>query len=422
MKKRKKQSAKAVITKSLQKIPVKKAALYLAVSLFLFLAAAWSERNTSVFSAEGLIERNPAGGVEKEVDLLLNGDGIPKDYDYHLTVEAAKVTEEEAEGWFALAKEEIENSLYSAGDGPDHVTGDLNMQDSYADGLVTAEWFLEDYKLISVEGKVNNEELTEPMITEARVELSCGDYQEIYEFFLAVCPQELTQTEALMKKIGQLLTQEYESGESFIRLPESVDGISLQWSEKKQYLARKLLFLELAAGGLLLMAEEERKREREKKRREAIEREYPRIVSKLAILMGAGMSLKMAWKLLVQGYQEDHRRGLCAEKPACEEMLAAWREMQDGESERIAYQKFGERCGCACFLRLSRNFVQNLSKGNARLCQLLQQEAEDAYAQRRLMARKQGEEAGTKLLLPLLLMMAIVMAIVIMPAILSFNV
>ena len=36
------------------------------------------------------------------------------------------------------------------------------------------------------------------------------------------------------------------------------------------------------------------------------------------------------------------------------------------------------------------------------------------------MAKKIGEEAGTKMLIPLMLMMVIVIAIVIMPAVISF--
>ena len=55
------------------------------------------------------------------------------------------------------------------------------------------------------------------------------------------------------------------------------------------------------------------------------------------------------------------------------------------------------------------------------MCQLLEQEAETALEERRAMARKLGEEAGTKMLLPLILMLGIVIAIIMVPAIQSFN-
>jgi 1,4-dihydroxy-2-naphthoate octaprenyltransferase len=47
-------------------------------------------------------------------------------------------------------------------------------------------------------------------------------------------------------------------------------------------------------------------------------------------------------------------------------------------------------------------------------------ETETAFEERRTLARKLGEEAGTKMLFPLMLMMGIVMAIVLMPAIFEF--
>ena len=55
------------------------------------------------------------------------------------------------------------------------------------------------------------------------------------------------------------------------------------------------------------------------------------------------------------------------------------------------------------------------------LCELLEQEAADAMEERKTLARKLGEEAGTKMLMPLILMLGIVIAIIMVPAMLSFN-
>ena len=50
----------------------------------------------------------------------------------------------------------------------------------------------------------------------------------------------------------------------------------------------------------------------------------------------------------------------------------------------------------------------------------MEQESKQAYEQRILQAKKLGEEASTRMLLPLMLMMMVVMAIVMVPAMLSF--
>jgi hypothetical protein len=50
----------------------------------------------------------------------------------------------------------------------------------------------------------------------------------------------------------------------------------------------------------------------------------------------------------------------------------------------------------------------------------MQQEAQASFEERRSTARKLGEEAETKLLLPMVLMLAITMLIIIIPAYYSF--
>lgn len=103
-------------------------------------------------------------------------------------------------------------------------------------------------------------------------------------------------------------------------------------------------------------------------------------------------------------------------------MLVTNYEIQDGESERRAYQKFGERTGLSCYHRLVRILIQNLQTGNRGLCELLGQEATVALEERKALAKKLGEEAGTKMLLPLIMMLGIVIAIIMVPAMQSFSI
>ena len=52
---------------------------------------------------------------------------------------------------------------------------------------------------------------------------------------------------------------------------------------------------------------------------------------------------------------------------------------------------------------------------------LLEEEEWEAYEQRKAQARQSGEEASTKLLLPMGIMLVIVLAIMIIPAGISLN-
>ena len=64
---------------------------------------------------------------------------------------------------------------------------------------------------------------------------------------------------------------------------------------------------------------------------------------------------------------------------------------------------------------------QNLRKGTRGLTELLEREAEDAFEQRKNLAKQAGEEAGTKFMIPLFFMLIIVFAIVIVPAFFSIR-
>ena len=52
--------------------------------------------------------------------------------------------------------------------------------------------------------------------------------------------------------------------------------------------------------------------------------------------------------------------------------------------------------------------------------EFLEQEAAAGFEERKNEARKMGEEAGTKLLLPMMVMLVLVLVILILPALMNF--
>ena len=65
--------------------------------------------------------------------------------------------------------------------------------------------------------------------------------------------------------------------------------------------------------------------------------------------------------------------------------------------------------------------IQNMKKGTEDLLLQLSGEASEAFSLRKIQARQLGEEAGTKLLLPMVMMLAVVMATLMIPAFMSFQ-
>lgn len=90
--------------------------------------------------------------------------------------------------------------------------------------------------------------------------------------------------------------------------------------------------------------------------------------------------------------------------------------------ETESYENFGRRCNAQPYIRLGALLSQNLRKGTKGLTHLLRLESIQAFEERKARAKRLGEEAGTKLLLPMFLMLAIVLIIVIVPAFLSMQI
>ena len=94
--------------------------------------------------------------------------------------------------------------------------------------------------------------------------------------------------------------------------------------------------------------------------------------------------------------------------------------IENGTSARNALELFGRRCRLPGYTRLATLLAQNLSKGSANLTSMLQAEAADAFEERKHTARKLGEKAGTKMLVPMMMLLGIVMVIITVPALTSY--
>lgn len=94
-------------------------------------------------------------------------------------------------------------------------------------------------------------------------------------------------------------------------------------------------------------------------------------------------------------------------------------EMDNGRGEIKAYQEFSERCDVQPYRKLVALLIAGQRVGSRRLMERLNEEADRVFAERKNAARRLGEEAGTKMLLPMMMMLIIVMGIVMAPAFLS---
>ena len=151
-----------------------------------------------------------------------------------------------------------------------------------------------------------------------------------------------------------------------------------------------------------------------------MERDYPDIIQKLILFLKAGLSIRKSMEKLAADYLKRKESALIGTRYAYEELVKTCLEMERGVYEKDAYERLGRRCGLAEYKILSVLLVQNLKKGNQSILDLLEREAVSAGEERLRRARIQGEEATTKLLLPMILQLLVLFIILMVPAFINF--
>ena len=141
---------------------------------------------------------------------------------------------------------------------------------------------------------------------------------------------------------------------------------------------------------------------------------------RITLYLGAGMTARMAWFKLAKDYENREKKK--ETRAAYEEMIYTMHEIQSGASESECYERFGERCELSIYRKFGVLLSQNLKKGTKGFIELLKQESVDAFEERKALAKIQGEEVGTKILLPMFLMLVSVLIMIVFPAFFSIQI
>lgn len=386
-----------------------------AFLVLLFLALLVDVSQEEVLK-NGVIQRDEIGGEEKEVTLFVEVDGVWEEEPYTVEVMPIQPTKEEADVYFQKVIETIDTDFKKQKD-------TVPIQTKYEGGVVEAEWMFEPHGLIDSEGNIQKDQLEEETVVHAYVGLSCGNYEKTYSFAFTLKPPVLSEEEKAKIAIENWINNQMSlEGKASIQLPKEINGQKVIWSQKKEYRTPKILLLELAAILLLWIITRRKRIQDEQRRIQKMEREYPEVVNQLSLLLGAGMTTRQAWAKLVEQYQFKRKEGMIPQMEVYEAIVRMNRRLCEGESERAVYQQFSQEIPAICFHKLMRILLGSLEKGTQGISARLEEEGRIAYEQRIQQAKKLGEEASTKMLLPLLLMMVIVMGIVMLPALIEFQI
>lgn len=161
-------------------------------------------------------------------------------------------------------------------------------------------------------------------------------------------------------------------------------------------------------------------KKKDKKRREEISLSYSGFVSRLRLYMGAGLTVKNAFLKIGEDYKKEKEKNGKL-RYLYEEVLICGYYFLNGGGEDQAYHEWGKRCDEANCRKLGFLLSAHVRQGNEKLLSMLSEEMNRALAEKKSQAKKQGEEAGTKLLFPMVLMLVEVLLLILLPAFVGFG-
>lgn len=146
-------------------------------------------------------------------------------------------------------------------------------------------------------------------------------------------------------------------------------------------------------------------------RRESISRQYPNVLSKLALLVTSGMIMDKAWRETAES--RDDTLYL--------EMRRTADELDNLVGIDVAFGNFIDRCNTKETAKLASAIIQNQSKGNAEIGLLLKEMAKEAWIERKNMAKRDSEKANSKLMIPTMMIFISILIIIMVPIFMNFT-
>ena len=433
--------------------------LCISASLLLTILVFFLGLQDGVLKEGFRLPRSGYGGSKQYITLEVSGLTEDTSVPLDITVSPKRYTEEEANAVFREIYDQLEELVVAEGESFANLQHDLRLMtklpkygvqlswDFYpeldpalAAGSVTpdeARAYYRKYRhLMDSDGTLHNETLAPgtvvtgylslimstdivPTGTDGETKYLKTQYHSApYRIYVGIVPRALSRYESLLLQLQQAITTEDEGslGENMLSLPTEIDGQRIYYSEHEDRSYLLLPLLGVIAAMAIYMRQGQARRTEKKQREALLMLDYSELVSKLMVYIGAGLTVRNALETISQHFDALIARGIKEDRPLYQELRTMVIQFRRNMPESEIYLSFGRRVNLKPYTKLVSLIEQNRMNGARNLRAMLELEMEDAFEQRKTTARRLGEEAGTKLLLPLFIMLGIVMIIVIVPA------
>ncbi len=365
---------------------------------------------------ERKIQREDVNGVTISYPVTIKN--IHGEISGYLQVDPVRMSDEEIDltelKVESLLDEKVVGNNISFGE----VMTDLVFPEELEGFPVLLVWSTSDPGVIRTDGRVINSDLQDERHVTVCAKVIYGEEFRLYERDVTVVPMRYDERETSFRSAFADL-QKYEQTKGFEKeffLPDTIkDATFLPGGRKKVPVAAGSIMLVVISFIFIWKSFYSSLEEKRKKRALKAESDCKEFLSRLSILLTAGLPLRSAWKKMTDDYAESGVHGALAEN-----MSVTCRELMNGSSEKLAYERFGERMENTRYQRIAAILSQAVTKGVSELPELLNAEMREALADEREKIKIRGEQAGTKLLLPMTGFLIIVFALLLVPAFRTF--
>lgn len=358
------------------------------------------------------IIRKEYGEGSKQIHLQATQE--KENVDISFVVEEKEFTTQELEECYEEFLIELEEKILGENVSFQLITYDLTLCEALEPYPYEIEWCV-DEEYIGKDGHLLQEELEEAQTVSLIARISYKDFyrEEIFEPCIYSRAIKETFQEKLVKSMETL--EENTRMEKNMILPKEYEGKTLIWKNKVEHRAYLGFFIVPILVLVLLLCKNKDLSKLVEERQIQLNYDYPEIVSKLALYIGAGMTTQGAFIKIAREYEKRNKK----KKYAYEEMLICVREIENGRPVGQAFELFGRRCQNPNYMKMSTLLSQHIKKGNAHISEELMSEASWAFEERKQQVRQQGEKTGTKMLVPMMILLFIVMTMILAPAFLN---
>ena len=390
-----------------------------------------------------LLRRADYGGETKSIELFAVNGLTGEEENIEVRVREKRYSNQTLEEMTAALEKEVPERLLGENLSAEQVSGDMVFPSAFPEYPFTVSYKTDHPLILSSDGVLHEDKLKQQLSKQSGngadtqggalegipvkviMTLLYEDFRGEISFYVRVILSEKTREKSFREAVNEavLLASEETREEDYLRLPESLYEIPVSYRERSAGTPFIILAVGLTAAILLCKREDDNLKEQLKKREKQLLEDYPMIVNKFALFYSVGMTTKGIFQKLCRDYEETKKRkngkGF---RYVYEELLLTRAKMEEGVGEIAAYEDLARRLKHPKYRQLINLMEQAVSKGKSDISLTLSKELQKAFAERKNHAKELGEEAGTKLLLPMFLMLLVVIIVIMIPAFLAFQI